>query len=250
MSMSVQLRGLRPQYAGHRGPRASCAGAGGADRATLRMLTEVPRFHARARELSCSAATTTISPGPVPGRGTVSRRTSAPISRAAGRGGVVVPPGHRAEYPPRYLFTFLVTTDAVDYRIASWYTVAGGSRSYVERIASQIPAVRTSRHRSWPCTASRTARGPRRHGEFTAFDAVVIATHADQALRLLARADAGRAAGCSARSGTRRNPALLHTDTGCCRPRGRGLPGTTSSAPAARAPPASRPLPRPGSATT
>ena len=105
--------------------------------------------------------------------------------------------GHREalDYPAAYLFAFLhhhgflVLGDA-----PTWHTVVGGSRSYVGAITDRLDVV----HRRTRVTAvSRkpdsveidavpTAGGP---GEHHSFDKVVVATHADEALRLLT--DAG-----------------------------------------------------------
>jgi uncharacterized protein len=90
--------------------------------------------------------------------------------------------------------------------------VAGGSRRYVARIARQIPAVRTSAaalavHRSADVAMVRDASG-----ELTAFDAVVVATHADQALRLLAHSTPAEQKLLGAFQYTP-NPAVLHIDS-------------------------------------
>lgn len=70
-----------------------------------------------------------------------------------------------------------------------WYTVSGGSRHYVEKIASQLrdvrlntPVLSVSRHklRSAGKLELTSAQGTE------AFDHVVLACHSDQALRLLA----------------------------------------------------------------
>jgi len=51
MSMSVQCAGCGLQYAGQRGAAGILAGARRGGPRYARMLTEVPRFHARARDL-------------------------------------------------------------------------------------------------------------------------------------------------------------------------------------------------------
>ena len=123
------------------------------------------------------------------------------------------PPGTALRYPARYLFTFLANHGMLAISGSPpWYTVAGGSRRYVARIARQIPAVRTSApalavHRSPDAAMVRDASG-----ELTAFDAVVIATHADQALRLLAQPTPAEQKLLGAFRYTP-NPAVLHTDS-------------------------------------
>jgi uncharacterized protein len=117
-------------------------------------------------------------------------------------------------YPARYLFRFLDHHGMLQVTGSpQWYTVVGGSRTYVELLAARLPDVRrsaavtdiTRRPDSVEITYgadSRTAR----------FDRVVIATHADQALRLLTdpsdqEVQALKAFGYSS------NETLLHTDS-------------------------------------
>ncbi|MDN5869986.1 MAG: FAD-dependent oxidoreductase [Nitrococcus sp.] len=72
-----------------------------------------------------------------------------------------------------------------------WRTVDGGSRAYVQRMAEAIPRILSGqpieaiRRHSNGVEVSSQAGGCPRH-----FDHVVIATHADQALRMLADASA------------------------------------------------------------
>lgn len=92
-----------------------------------------------------------------------------------------------------------------------WFTVAGGARQYVQRIAARLPDVRVAE----PVHAvSRNASGKvvvaSRSGT-EAFDQVVLACHSDQSLRLLADADADERAALAAVR-YQPNRALLHTD--------------------------------------
>jgi predicted NAD/FAD-binding protein len=93
-----------------------------------------------------------------------------------------------------------------------WYTVAGGSRTYVERLAARLPDVRRS------AAVTDVSRGPEGvevrdiTGAVTRFDRVVLATHADQALNLLTdpsdlEVDTLKAFGYSD------NETILHTDS-------------------------------------
>ena len=94
-----------------------------------------------------------------------------------------------------------------------WRTVSGGSRSYVERIATPL---RARARLATPATAiRRDATGAEVRdvsGQWDRFDAVVLACHADQALALLEDADAGERSllGCFGYSS---NEVWLHGDT-------------------------------------
>jgi len=93
-----------------------------------------------------------------------------------------------------------------------WRTVTGGSRSYVETLAKQLTATRLN----------TPVRSVTRHadgvsitdgdGTMHAFDRVVIATHADEALRLLHDPTAAERDVLGAFSYSR-NETVLHRDT-------------------------------------
>jgi predicted NAD/FAD-binding protein len=116
-------------------------------------------------------------------------------------------------YPARYLFRFLDQHGML--RVGGspqWYTVAGGSRTYVERLAGLLPDVRASR----PVTdVTRGQDGVQIRdvtGRVTRVDRVVIATHADQALGLLT--DPSDAEVTTLKQfGYARNLTVLHTDS-------------------------------------
>jgi predicted NAD/FAD-binding protein len=93
-----------------------------------------------------------------------------------------------------------------------WRTVAGGSQSYVARLAAELPGdVRLG------CGIERVQRAPEGvtlrdvHGRLTHHDDVVMATHADEALAMLTDADAQERSLLGA-FGRTRNLAVLHTD--------------------------------------
>ncbi len=91
-----------------------------------------------------------------------------------------------------------------------WRSVAGGSREYVRRIAAALPDVRLS------CPVQRIERRPGHvlvvaDGGADTYDAVVLATHAPQALRMLADATPAERAVLSPLR-TQPNLAYLHRD--------------------------------------
>jgi len=212
MSMSVRCAGCGLQYAGQRGLPGLAAGLSRGRGRYLRMLAEVPRFHRAARRL--------LDHGDHDGQvladflrtGGFSRYFTAHFALPLVAAVWSCPTGTALRYPARYLFAFLANHGMLSVSGSPpWRTVTGGSRRYVELAAKRLPDIRLS----VPVRAVR--RYPDRTevrdaaGETHRFDAVVIATHADQALRLLdPPTDAERdVLGTFAYS---RNPAMLHTD--------------------------------------
>jgi len=90
-------------------------------------------------------------------------------------------------YPARYLFTFLDNHGMLTVTGSpQWRTVVGGSRTYVERAAKNLSAVQTATPIR---SVTRHADGVEITDESDQVhqaDRVVIATHPDQALTLLA----------------------------------------------------------------
>jgi len=92
-----------------------------------------------------------------------------------------------------------------------WYTVAGGARHYVEKILARIPDKRLN------TPVQRIVRDAhsvslQTHAGFERFDQVILASHADQSLAMLAEPSAQEQTTLSA---IRYHPnrAVLHTDT-------------------------------------
>ncbi len=122
--------------------------------------------------------------------------------------------GHESAlaYPARYLFEFLKHHGFLSISGSpQWFTVRGGAQSYVRKVTAAVGDVRSS-------TAIRAvSRKPDgvelldAHGTVHRADAVVIATHADDALALLTDAtdDERRVLGAFAYS---RNETVLHRD--------------------------------------
>jgi predicted NAD/FAD-binding protein len=93
-----------------------------------------------------------------------------------------------------------------------WFTVAGGARQYVERIAATLADVRIDEpvlEVTRSAGAQKVAVRSRSGTEW--FDHVVLASHSDQSRQLLTDADAGERE-VLANVGYQANRALLHTD--------------------------------------
>ncbi|WP_411084479.1 NAD(P)/FAD-dependent oxidoreductase [Streptomyces sp. cmx-18-6] len=224
MSMSVRCEGCGLEYAGARGPSGLLAQPRSAVRGPyVRMLAEVPRFHRAARALLelPESADTGMTLGEFARRGRFSAYFHAHFLTPMVSAVWSCDPVTALRYPARYLFQFLAHHGMLAIGGSPvWRTVTGGSRSYVERLVKQLTAV----HTATPVrSVARHADGVElttEDGTTTPYDAVVIATHPDQALRLLADpTDAERATLGAFRYS--RNPTLLHTDTTLL-PRSRG----------------------------
>jgi uncharacterized protein len=187
MSMSVRCEGCGLEYAGSRGPRGLIPVTGSLARPEyLAMLAAIPVFHAGARRLLGAPGHDALTFGEFLARGRYRpyfvRHFAVPLVSAVWS----CPPAEALNYPARYLFEFLAHHGMLSLaRSAGWRTVVGGSRAYVERIAKQL----TSVHTGTPVRALRRVGGGVEihagEGRAQRFSRVVVATHPDQALRLL-----------------------------------------------------------------
>jgi uncharacterized protein len=227
MSMSVRCAGCGLQYAGKRGLGGLAAGLRRGSGPYVRMLAEIPRFHRAARRLlasSASGASRTSGPSRTSGSG--EDLTLGQFLDDGGYSGYFTahfalplvaavwscPPGTALSYPARYLFAFLANHGMLSVSSSPpWRTVDGGSRRYVERVLKRLPSVLAST----PVRAvHRYPDGVEVHDGLDKvhhFDGVVIATHPDQALRLLAKPTHAEEDVLGAFRYTQ-NQALLHTD--------------------------------------
>ncbi|MDQ3504282.1 MAG: amine oxidase, partial [Actinomycetota bacterium] len=117
------------------------------------------------------------------------------------------------QYPARYLFTFLDNHGMLTVKNSpNWRTVVGGSRAYVDKAVKGLTAVQTS---APVRSLRRTVDGVEivdEDGQQHRRDVVVVATHPDQALRLLGDpTDDERSVLGAFEYST--NETLLHTDT-------------------------------------
>lgn len=218
MSLSVRCDGCGLEYCGGRGARGLMAPELLSRPRYLRMLVEVLRFHRHARSLLASPASPedqTLGAFLDAGGYSTYFRSHflTPLVAAVWSCG----PSTAEDYPARYLFTFLDNHAMLNVGGPPlWRTVVGGSRTYVDRAVKELTVVRT---------ASPIRVVTRRPGasvgaveirdmsdRLSHFDAVVIATHPDQAVRLLGDATGAERTALGAFTYSV-NPTILHTDT-------------------------------------
>ena len=187
MSMSVRCDGCGLEYAGSRGLGGLFAQRSNAVRPTyLTMLAQVKYFHRRARAVLRSGDDQlTLQEFLTAGHFTryFTNHFMLPLVSAVWSCGF---DGARG-YPARYLFTFLDNHGMLSVTGSpQWRTVVGGSRNYVERAAKNLTSVNTAT----PVRAvTRQVDGVQIRDESDQLhlaDHVVIATHPDEAIALLA----------------------------------------------------------------
>lgn len=229
MSLSVRCDGCGLEYCGGKGIGGLFPSPTTATRPRyLRMLAEVLRFHRNAQTLLTHADQTD--------RGNQQGEQSEPTLREFLTDGRYSPyfvahfitpliasvwscdPDTAEQYPARYLFTFLRHHGLLAVTGSpTWRTVVGGSRTYVDLVVKELTQVQMAtpirtitRHGAGSTTGGVEIRT--RADTLHQFNAVVVATHPDQALRLLGDANETerRVLGAFTYS---ENPTVLHTDT-------------------------------------
>ncbi|ANS79136.1 Amine oxidase, flavin-containing [Serinicoccus hydrothermalis] len=222
MSMSITCDECGLSFAGAKGVSGLLAQPTRVlDRRYRRLLREVPRFHRAAVAELASARRGEAEP--ITWGGFLERESFDPYfvqHYAIPLISCVWSSGHddAAAYPAHHLFEFLDHHGLLTIGGSpTWRTVVGGSRVYVQRIRDALAAAGAQVRTGAPVTDVRrhadgvdvTVGGARPGVE--AVDQVVLATHADVALRLLGDAtDAEREDLGAIRYST--NPTVLHTD--------------------------------------
>ncbi len=217
MSMSIKCEGCGLEYAGARGLNGVFAQRQHlADPRFVRMLLEVKRFHRHAHRLLAAdpAATDTITLGGFLAIGGYSdyfiRHFMIPVVSCVWSSGTEL----SMQYPARYLFTFLDNHGMLTVKNSpTWRTVVGGSRAYVDKAVKGLTAVQTS---APVRTLRRAVDGVEiidEDGQHHRRDVAVVATHPDQALRLLGDPTDEERSVLGAFEYSK-NETLLHTDTG------------------------------------
>ena len=191
MSMSIHDEASGLEFAGGRGLRGVFAQPRRmVDRRFLSVLTQVKRFQIRAGALLRSTDD-------------FDQTTYGEFLRAGGFSDSFVQlyavplvacvwsmgTGAVLEYPARYLFRFLAHHGMLTIGGSpTWYTVVGGSRTYVDAIAARLSHVRTGQAVSTVLRENGRIFVRDSSGASASYDRIVIATHADQALNVLADA--------------------------------------------------------------
>ncbi|HEU5037589.1 MAG TPA: DUF1365 family protein [Nocardioides sp.] len=213
MSMSVRDDATGLEYAGALGARGLFPGGRNlTDRAYLRMLGEVPRFHRCAKALldrpgdDVTLREFLLAHGFT---GYFERHFMEPLVAAVWS----CDPEVALEYPARYLFAFLQHHGMLSVTGSpQWRTVTGGSHEYVRRVAAALPDVRVGTKVTSVLETADAVEVTDGNGVVTRYDAVVVATHPGQALAMLAEPTGAQREVLGAITYSP-NVALLHTDT-------------------------------------
>jgi uncharacterized protein len=215
MSMSVRDEVVGLEYAGALGARGLFPSWRNLARpGFLRMLPEVPRFHRRARALldagDAAPDDQTLRAFLADGHFTAyfCRHFMEPLVAAVWS----CDPEVALDYPARYLFEFLAHHGMLSITGSpEWRTVVGGSREYVAKVAARLSDVRLGTKVTSVLETPTGVEVTDGNGRVTSYDAVVIATHPDQALAMLETPTPAQREALVALPYSE-NPAILHTD--------------------------------------
>lgn len=212
MSMSINCKGCGLQYAGGRGVKGILAKPSKLmDPRFIKMLIEVPRFYREAKRLLNDDSKKEVTWGEFLETQRFSQyfiqHYAIPVVSCVWSSG----DGDSLQYPARHLFQFLQNHGMLELGNSPvWRTVVGGSNRYVEAIINRLP----------DCRVKDSVRAVRRfdnHVEVTSenevsnYDFVIIATHANAALKILVDSTQEEQRNLAA-IGYSSNQTWLHTD--------------------------------------
>ena len=177
-----------------------------------RMLRDVVRFNREARGWESRDDDETL--GDVLARGRYSREFRELYLLPMGAAIWSCPNRSFAEFPVQFVAEFFRNHGLLDvFDRPTWYVVEGGSRTYVQALLGRLRGGLRSNSpirsvRRFPDRVELHSPG----GAVEAFDHVVLACHADQALRLLGPDATGAERDVLGAFPYQRNTAVLHTD--------------------------------------
>lgn len=156
-----------------------------------RLLVDIQRFYRRAKQDLARGTVGTDSLGDYLRRGKFSETFVNEHIVPMGAAIWSTPPGQILEFPARTFLQFFRNHGLLELENRpQWMTIVGGSHAYVKKIAQGFHGTLCKKTAA---TSVRREKGKVRihlaDGSAPCFDAVVIATHADEALALLADPD-------------------------------------------------------------
>ncbi|MGI9198154.1 MAG: NAD(P)/FAD-dependent oxidoreductase [Candidatus Nanopelagicaceae bacterium] len=213
MSMSINCKGCGLQYAGGRGAKGILAQPHRLlNPKFVKMLIEVPRFYKAAENLLQNKNATQITWGEFLKQNKFSeyfiKHYAVPVVSCVWSSG----DGDSLQYPARHLFEFLRNHGMLELgNSPTWKTVVGGSKKYVDAITALFPNAKKAE----PVISIRRFDDQveivTKKGEYR-FDYVVVATHANTALKILVDASQSEAENLAAMPYSK-NQTWLHTDS-------------------------------------
>ena len=221
MSMSINCADCGLSFAGGRGAKGVLAQPWRIlDPRFVKMLIDIPRFHRAARAVLAENGPE-ITWGQFLKQGGWSKyfinHFALPLVSTVWS----ADDDNALEYPARHLFAFLNNHGMLTVKGSpTWRTVVGGSVSYVHAIEEKLTNISRESAVTSVIRHDRGVDVSTNNSLTQTFDKVVIATHADQALAILADASAEEKQDLSA-IGYSQNRTILHTDAALL-PKARG----------------------------
>jgi predicted NAD/FAD-binding protein len=181
--------------------------------AFYRMLADIVRFNREARAWLRESAADPVTLGQFVASRGLGRQMVEQYLIPMGAAIWSARPDKMLDFPARFILGFYENHGLL--QIADrpvWRTIPGGACRYVERLASPLQRVHTSTPIARVLRHEDHVLVETAHGEREVFDHVVLASHADQSLRLLADASAAERQILTAFP-YQANRVVVHTDT-------------------------------------